>query len=274
MNLRALLPILLSSGALVACGSPLEPQAAPTAAHTTSAAADASASSAPAPAEALKITELAVGDGAEAKEGDTVSVNYTGTLNDGTVFDASSKRGKPIEFKLGVGQVIKGWDQGIAGMKVGGKRTLVIPPSLAYGESAHGKIPSNATLTFEVELVDVKTAGSFAAAEKSTRIGARHVLIQWIGCDRAPTSVVRTREQARKVAEDVLARAKRGEDLARLAVEFSDEPGASSRGGSLGRFGRGQMVGAFEEAAFRLKPGEISEIVETPFGFHIIQRTE
>lgn len=106
------------------------------------------------------------------------------------------------------------------------------------------------------------------------KIGARHVLIQWMGSERAPTSVVRSREQARAVAEEVLRRARAGEDFARLAVEYSDEPNASSRGGSLGRFGRGQMVGSFEAAAFKLGVGEISDIVESSFGYHIIQRTE
>jgi NIMA-interacting peptidyl-prolyl cis-trans isomerase 1 len=111
-------------------------------------------------------------------------------------------------------------------------------------------------------------------AAKPTKITARHVLIQWMGCDHAGPSVVRTRDQALAVAEDVLRRAKAGEDFARLAVEFSDEPNAGQRGGSLGRFGHGQMVKAFEEAAFALKPGEISGVVETGFGFHVIQRTE
>ena len=106
------------------------------------------------------------------------------------------------------------------------------------------------------------------------RIGARHVLIQWMGSERAPKSVVRSREQALSVAKEVLRRAQNKEDFARLAIEFSDEPGAGGRGGSLGRFGHGQMVAAFEAAAFKLQIGEISDIVETPFGFHIIQRTE
>ncbi len=95
-----------------------------------------------------------------------------------------------------------------------------------------------------------------------------------MGCDNAAASVVRTREQALSVAEDVLRRAKAGEDFARLAIEFSDEPNAGQRGGSLGRFGRGQMVKSFEEAAFALKPGEISGVVESGFGYHVIQRTE
>jgi len=106
------------------------------------------------------------------------------------------------------------------------------------------------------------------------RIGARHVLIQWMGTERAPANVVRSREQALAVAQEVHRRAKAGEDFARLAVEFSDEPGAGNRGGSLGRFGRGQMVPAFEAAAFQLEIGQVSEIVESPFGFHVIQRTE
>jgi len=110
--------------------------------------------------------------------------------------------------------------------------------------------------------------------ETPKKISARHVLVQWMGADKASPSVVRTKDQARAVAEEVLKRARAGEDLARLAVEFSDEPGAGNRGGSLGRFGHGSMVPAFEEAAFKLKVGEISGIVETGFGYHIIQRTE
>jgi hypothetical protein len=111
-------------------------------------------------------------------------------------------------------------------------------------------------------------------AQPPKRIGARHVLVQWMGADKAPSSVVRSKEQARAIAEEVLRRAKAGEDFARLAVEYSDEPGAGNRGGSLGRFGKGQMVGQFETVAFKLKVNEISEIVETGFGYHVIQRTE
>ncbi len=105
----------------------------------------------------LEYTEKEAGTGAEAKAGKMVSVHYEGKLLDGTVFDSSFKRGKPIDFKLGVGQVIQGWDEGIALMKVGGKATLTIPPELGYGaRGASGVIPPNATLIFDVELVDVK----------------------------------------------------------------------------------------------------------------------
>ena len=105
----------------------------------------------------LSITELKVGDGVEASAGQTVAVHYRGTLEDGTQFDASYDRGTPFTFPLGAGRVIKGWDEGVQGMKVGGKRKLVIPPDLAYGSrGAGGVIPPNATLVFEVELLDVK----------------------------------------------------------------------------------------------------------------------
>jgi FKBP-type peptidyl-prolyl cis-trans isomerase len=96
------------------------------------------------------------GDGAQAKAGDTVSVHYTGALTNGAVFDSSIERGEPIEFPLGQGMVIKGWDEGIAMMQVGGQAVLVIPPELGYGAGGVGPIPANATLIFVVELVDAK----------------------------------------------------------------------------------------------------------------------
>lgn len=105
----------------------------------------------------LKIEDIKVGDGAEAVAGKSVSVHYTGTLTDGKKFDSSLDRGQPFRFQLGAGQVIQGWDKGVAGMKVGGKRKLTIPSHLGYGErGAGGVIPPNATLIFEVELLGVE----------------------------------------------------------------------------------------------------------------------
>ncbi len=104
----------------------------------------------------LQIIDVVVGTGAEAKAGSLVSVHYTGTFMNGIKFDSSVDRGAPIEFELGSGYVIKGWDQGLLGMKVGGKRKLVIPPGLAYGGDARGSIPPNSTLLFDVELMGVK----------------------------------------------------------------------------------------------------------------------
>ncbi len=105
----------------------------------------------------LKYIEKQIGTGVQATVGKTVFVHYTGKLLDGKVFDNSYKRGAPIDFQLGSGRVIKGWEEGIAMMRVGGKAQLVVPPNLAYGSSgAGGVIPPNATLIFDVELVDVK----------------------------------------------------------------------------------------------------------------------
>lgn len=149
---RTFFPVLLSVailGLLCGCGgdkapgggasAPLKVNGAPT---TTS--------------SGLQYWDIVVGTGATATPGSTVKVHYSGFLTSGQKFDSSRDRGEPFTFPLGAGQVIKGWDEGVAGMKVGGQRQLRIPPNLAYGaEGAGGAIPPNATLIFDVELLDV-----------------------------------------------------------------------------------------------------------------------
>lgn len=108
-------------------------------------------------ADTLKIIDHQVGTGAEAKKGSTLSMHYTGTLENGQKFDSSLDRKQPFVFRLGVGQVIKGWDEGILGMKVGGKRRLEIPPEMGYGAGGYPPvIPANSKLIFEVELLEVR----------------------------------------------------------------------------------------------------------------------
>ena len=124
--------------------------------------ADASALGGPMEAEkpqvtasGLKITDLVVGTGDVASSGQNVVVNYRGTLEDGTQFDASYDRGTPFEFPLGAGRVIKGWDEGVEGMLIGELRKLEVPPELGYGDQPVGPIPANSTLIFEVELLEI-----------------------------------------------------------------------------------------------------------------------
>jgi FKBP-type peptidyl-prolyl cis-trans isomerase len=110
----------------------------------------------PADAQQMKVEDIKVGTGASATAGKTVTAHYTGTLTDGTKFDSSKDRGRPFPFKLGAGQVIRGWDEGVVGMKEGGVRKLTIPPHMGYGDRAAGRIPPNSTLIFEIELIKVE----------------------------------------------------------------------------------------------------------------------
>ena len=107
--------------------------------------------------EELQITDIRPGTGKAVVKGALITTQYTGTLEDGTVFDSSWSRGKPFQCVIGTGRVIKGWDQGIIGMQVGGKRQLRVPAHLAYGERSVGSIPPNSNLVFEIELLEVLT---------------------------------------------------------------------------------------------------------------------
>lgn len=146
--------VVIGGGIAYGVWTPKEPSGPPA---DTAPAPKPAVDAAVVPEGPLEITDTKIGTGPEAKVGDKVSVHYVGTLVDGTEFDSSRKHERPFDFELGAGRVIKGWDQGVVGMKVGGQRRLRIPPSLGYG--ARGMppvIPPSSTLVFDVELLEIK----------------------------------------------------------------------------------------------------------------------
>lgn len=143
----------------------------------------------------LQYEDTLLGEGDEAQSGDLVTVHYTGYLEDGTVFDTSVPTDNPIKFSLGAGRVIVGWDEGVTGMKVGGKRLLVIPPDLGYGEEENGPIPANSTLVFEVELMEVVAQATPATVDEgdyiTTDTGLQYaILVEGEGDEAKPEDVV------------------------------------------------------------------------------------
>jgi parvulin-like peptidyl-prolyl isomerase len=142
------------------------------------------------------------------------------------------------------------------------------------GTGAPPPQPEPAAAEPPAEAAPAPTPAPTPAPAPEEKVAASHVLIQYKGSMRAAPTITRSKEEAKKLATDVMLKAKKGQDFAALAKQYSDEPGAKDRAGALGKFGKSQMVKPFADAAFALKPGEISNLVETDFGFHVIKRTE
>ncbi len=197
----------------------------------------------------LGIIDLQVGNGSIATAGQTFSVHYTGTFENGDVFDSSVERNMPFDGVLSEygkqGGVIIGFNDGILGMRVGGKRRITIPPHLGYGSTARGNIPENSTLIFEVELLTLKN--------RPPDINTSHILAE-----------------TKQAAIAIIAELEAGAEFAELAKNKSTGP-SSVNGGDLGWSSFGDFVAPFEDAARSLKVSEISGPVKTQFGWHVIR---
>lgn len=156
----------------------------------------------------------------------------------------------------------------LAALLLSGCTTVTSSPSWVGGTLAEG-----APMRIAREEAELKTETEKILKEPKS-IGAKHVLVMHKDSERKPPTVTRTREEAKKRAEEALTRARAGEDFDKIVIALSDEPGSDKSGGDLGVFEKKVMVKAFSDAAFKLEVGQVSEIVETPFGFHVIKRTE
>lgn len=161
-------------------------------------------------------------------------------------------------------------------------QAFALPVALALTASAcagltepgNGAPPAAADEPAPAKAEAAPTPAPAAPPAEEERIAASHVLIQYKGSMRASPEIKRSKDEAKKLAAEVMAKAKQGADFAGLAKQYSDEPGAKDRAGNLGKFAKGNMVKPFADAAFALKPGQVSDVVETDFGFHVIKRTE
>lgn len=158
--------------------------------------------------------------------------------------------------------------------------TSIAAAALLFAGCAESVHPRVGTGVPAPTWIEVETEPAFDESEVAKKdvgprkIGARHILVMYHGAAHAAATIGRSREEAFRLAQEALTRARSGEDFEGLVSEYSDEPGGAARGGDLGVFDRQRMVKAFSEVAFKLQPGEISDVVETQFGFHVIQRTE